>query len=147
VALILLYKKIKDSKIGHVIKGIAEGLKAIALVKNKWKFFLNTILIWGCYTASVIVSFHALPETENLPMLAGLSIISFGSIGMILTPGGIGAYPIIVAKVLVLYGLAEGLGLAYGSVSWAAQTLIIILLGLIALILLPLNNRNKHAKI
>jgi uncharacterized protein (TIRG00374 family) len=147
VALILLYKKIKDSKIGHIIKGIGDGLKAIALVKNKWKFFLNTILIWGCYTGSVIVSFHALPETENLPMLAGLSIISFGSIGMILTPGGIGAYPIIVAKVLVLYGLAEGLGLAYGSVSWVAQTLIIILLGLIALILLPLNNRTKHAKI
>lgn len=147
VALILLYKKIKDSKIGHIIKGIADGLKAIALVKNKLKFFLNTILIWGCYTTVVIVSFHALPETEHLPVLAGLSIISFGSVGMILTPGGIGAYPIIVAKVLVLYGLAESLGLAYGSVSWAAQTVIVIFLGLIALILLPIYNRTKHAKI
>jgi uncharacterized protein (TIRG00374 family) len=147
IALILLYKKIKDSKVGHVIKGIGDGMKAIALVKNKWKFFLNTILIWCCYTASVVVSFLALPDTEHLPMLAGLSIISFGSIGMILTPGGIGAYPIIVAKVLLLYGITESIGLAYGSVSWAAQTLIVLILGLIALILLPIYNRTKHAQI
>lgn len=146
IALVLFYKKIKNSKVGNIIKGIADGLKAIAQVKNKGKFFLNTVLIWGCYTATAVVSFHALPETENLPMLAGLSIIAFGSIGMILTPGGIGAYPIIVAKVLVLYGLATGIGNAYGWVSWGAQTLIIIILGLISLVLLPIYNRTSHAK-
>lgn len=145
VALVLLYKRIKNSKIGHVIKGIAEGLKAIALVKNKWKFFLNTALVWGCYILSVVVSFHALPETENVPVLAALSIISFGSIGMILTPGGIGAYPIIVARVLALYGLTIGVGNAYGWVSWGVQTAIVIVLGLITLILLPIYNRTRHA--
>lgn len=146
IALVLFYKKIKNSKIGHVIKGVGDGLKAIAQVKNKWKFFLNTILIWGCYTLSAIVSFQALPETESLPMLAGLSIIAFGSIGMILTPGGISAYPYIVGKILVLYGLTSGVSNAYGWVSWGAQTLIIITLGLIALILLPIYNRTRHAK-
>lgn len=147
VILVLLYRKIKDSKVGHIIKGIAEGLKAIALVKNKWKFILNTILIWSCYTGAVIIGFYALPETENLPILAGLSVITFGSIGMIVTPGGIGAYPVIVAQVLMLYGLTEGVGLAYGWVSWAAQTIIVIILGLMALLLLPIYNRTKHAQI
>jgi uncharacterized protein (TIRG00374 family) len=143
VAIILLYRNIKNSKVGHIIKGIGEGLKAIALVKKKGLFLLHTLLIWGCYTSSVVVGFHALPETEMVPTLAGLSVISFGSIGMIATPGGIGAYPVIVAQVLVLYGLSEGIGLAYGWVSWAAQTAIVVILGLSALVLLPLYNRNK----
>jgi uncharacterized protein (TIRG00374 family) len=147
VALALLYKKIKKSKVGLIIKGIADGLKAIALVKNKWKFILNSILIWVCYTVAVVVSFMALPETENLPMLAGLSVICFGSIGMIVSPGGLVVYPEIVAKVLKLYGLGLGVGLAYGWVSWTVQTIIIIILGLIALLLLPIYNRTKHAQI
>lgn len=145
LTLILLYRKIKDSKIGHIIKGIAEGLRAIALVKNKWKFILYTILIWTCYVATASVGFLALPETEHVPMLAGLSVISFGSIAMIVTPGGVGAFPVIIAQVLLLYGLNEGIGSAYGWVSWATQTFIVIILGLISLVLLPIYNRTKHA--
>lgn len=146
VAFIVLYRKIKNSKVGHIIKGIGEGLKAIGKVKKKGLFLLYTLLIWSGYTGAVIVGFYALPETEHLPVLAGLSVITFGSIGMIATPGGIGAYPVIVAQVLLLYGLSEGIGLAYGWVSWAAQTVIVLILGLAALILLPLYNRNKDEK-
>lgn len=147
LALILLYRKIKNSKIGHIIKGLGEGLKAILLLKRKGMFLLYTILIWMGYTGAVVVGFYALPETEHIVPLAGLAVISFGSIGMIATPGGIGAYPVIVAQVLTLYGLSEGIGLAYGWVSWAAQTVIILILGLAALILLPLYNRKKNEKI
>jgi uncharacterized protein (TIRG00374 family) len=147
LALVLLYRKIKNSKVGHIIKGLGEGLKAILLVKKKGMFLLYTILIWAAYTSSVVVGFYALPETEHIVPLAGLAVISFGSIGMIATPGGIGAYPVIVAQVLILYGLSEGIGLAYGWVSWAAQTAIILVLGLAALILLPLYNRKKNEEI
>jgi len=146
VAFVLLYRKIKNSKVGNVIKGIGEGLKAIGQVKHKGLFLLHTLLIWTGYTAAVVVGFYALPETEHLPTLAGLSVITFGSIGMIATPGGIGAYPVIVAQVLLLYGLTEGIGLAYGWVGWAAQTVIVLILGLAALILLPLYNRKKDEK-
>ncbi|WP_118972237.1 lysylphosphatidylglycerol synthase transmembrane domain-containing protein [Taibaiella koreensis] len=144
IVLVLLYRKIKNSKIGHVIKGIGEGLKAIALVRKKGLFLLYTLLIWTCYTGAIVVGYQALPETESLPLLSGLAVISFGSVGMIATPGGIGAYPVIVAQVLMLYGLSEGIGLAYGWVSWAAQTAIVLVLGMIALIALPLYNRKQH---
>ena len=146
LAIVLLYRKIKNSKIGHIIKGIGEGLKAIGQVKNKGLFLLHTVLIWSMYTLAVVVGFYALPETEHITPLAGLAVITFGSVGMIATPGGIGAYPVIVAQVLLLYGLSEGIGLAYGWVSWAAQTAIVIVLGLIALILLPIYNRNRDAQ-
>lgn len=146
LAIVLLYRKIKNSKVGHIIKGIGEGLKAIGQVKRKGVFLLYSLLIWSMYTLAVIVGFYALPETEHITPLAGLAVITFGSVGMIATPGGIGAYPVIVAQVLLLYGISEGIGLAYGWVSWAAQTAIVVLLGLLSLILLPLYNRNQNAK-
>jgi uncharacterized protein (TIRG00374 family) len=146
IAFVLVFRKLKHSKIGNVIKGIAEGLKAIALIKRKGLFLLHTLLIWAGYTASIIICFYALPETEHLPYLAGLSLITFGSLGMIATPGGIGAYPVILAQVLLLYGLSEGLGLAFGWVAWGGQTIIVLVLGLASLILLPLYNRNRNGK-
>jgi len=147
VALVLLYRKIKDSKVGHIIKGIAEGLRAIAQVRNKWKFIVYSILIWTCYVGTAVIGFYAMPEMEHTPVLAGLAIISFGSIAMIVTPGGVGAFPVIIAQVLLLYGYNEGIGSAYGWVSWAAQTLVVVVLGLIALLFLPIYNRNRNAQI
>lgn len=144
ICCILLARKLKGSKVGKIIAGIGEGLKAILKVKQKGLFFLYTFLVWAMYIALVIIGFWALPETEHITLLAAFSIITFGSVGMIVTPGGIGAYPVIVAEVLLLYGINAGIGFAYGWVSWTAQTVVVIVLGLGALILLPLYNRKKH---
>ncbi len=146
LALILFFRKIRNSKIGHIIKGIGEGLKTIGQLRGKGGFVLYTLLIWSMYILAVVVGFYALPETEHVTPLAGLAVITFGSVAMIVTPGGIGAYPPIVAQVLLLYGVSEGIGSAYGWVSWGAQTAIILILGLATLILLPVYNRNRDAQ-
>lgn len=143
---ILVTRKLRNSKTGKIFQGIADGLKAIARVRQKLKFIGHTLLIWALYTLLIIMGFWAVPGMEGIPTLAALSILTFGSVGMIATPGGIGAYPVIVAQVLLLYGISEGLGLAFGWVSWAAQTLVVILLGLSSLILLPVYNRKKHGE-
>jgi len=61
--------------------------------------------------------------------------------GMILTPGGIGAYAYLMAKVLELNGVEYTLGLANGTIQWFAQFLIIIVLGGLSLIMLPIINK------
>ena len=142
--LIKITKSKKESKIGKIIANILEGLKAIGKMKQKFLFFVYTIFIWGLYTLMVIIGFWAMPELENTPIIASLAVITFGSVGMIATPGGIGAYPIIVAQVLLLYGINEGVGTAYGWVTWAATTAVVLILGVISLILLPIYNRNKQ---
>lgn len=142
-ALIRFSKSKKKSKIGQIIANVGEGLKSIALVQKKGLFLLYTFLVWACYTLMAIMGFWAIPSLEGLSIIAGLAIITFGSIGMIVTPGGIGAYPIIVAQVLLLYGVNEGVGTAYGWVAWSANTGVVIILGLLSLILLPIYNRNK----
>jgi len=143
VIFIRLFKKIKSSKIGQIIQGIGDGLKTIGQIKNKGRFLLLTFLIWFMYAGLIIIGFWAMPEMSGITLLASLAILTFGSVGMIMTPGGIGAYPVIIAEVLILYGISSGIGFAYGWVSWAGQTAIVVILGLASLILLPLYNRNK----
>jgi len=143
VVFIRLFKKIKSSKIGQIIQGIGDGLKTIGQIKNKGRFLLLTFLIWFMYAGLIIIGFWAMPEMSGITLLASLAILTFGSVGMIATPGGIGAYPVIIAEVLILYGISSGIGFAYGWVSWAGQTAIVVILGLASLILLPIYNRNK----
>jgi hypothetical protein len=63
---------------------------------------------------------------------------------MIITPGGIGAYAFFMAKVLELNGIEYTLGLANGTLQWFSQMIIVIVLGGLALIMLPFIN--KQAK-
>jgi hypothetical protein len=60
---------------------------------------------------------------------------------MIITPGGIGAYAFFMAKVLELNGIEYTLGLANGTLQWFSQMIIVIVLGGLALILLPFINK------
>jgi uncharacterized protein (TIRG00374 family) len=141
---ILIYKKIKVSKAGKIIQGIIEGLKTIGKVNSKFQFILYTLLIWMMYMLVSVFVFYAMPETQHISPLAGLSVITFGSIAMMLTPGGIGAFPVIISQVLLLYGISEGVGQAYGWINWALQTIIVIVLGLFSLTFIPIYNRNKQ---
>jgi hypothetical protein len=46
-------------------------------------------------------------------------------------------------KVLPLYDVSEVTAFAFGNVLWGAQTIILVVFGLISLFLLPLINRKK----
>jgi hypothetical protein len=146
--LIFIYKKNKKSKIGHFISGIWYGVLSVKFMHKKGQFLLYTVLIWVCYLSLVFIGFKAIDATEHLGWLEALSVLVFGSIGMIVTPGGIGAYPIAVQGVLVqLYSIGKNPALAFGWVSWMAQTVIVLVLGVLALILLPLYNVKPHGQV
>jgi hypothetical protein len=143
--LIFIYVRFKDSKIGKFIKGLAQGVLSILQLKKRGLFILYTILIWGMYWFQVVLGFWSLPPTEHLGLSIGLVVLIAGSIGMIATQGGIGAYPLAVAQALSVYGVdSKTHGLAYGWVSWLVQVGIVLVLGIISLILLPLFNRTEH---
>ncbi|MBL7763687.1 MAG: flippase-like domain-containing protein [Chitinophagaceae bacterium] len=131
-------------KIKGVMKGVWHGLTSIRLIKHKGIFIFHTLLIWSLYLASTLIGLHALKETSHLGITGALSVLSVGSIGMILTPGGIGAYPLLVAQLIGLYGLeADSVGTALGWLLWSAQTVIIIAGGLVFFALLSAFNKNK----
>lgn len=146
--LVFIYRKNKTGKIGLFIKGLAEGVSSILAMKKRIQFIVYTFLIWGAYLSLIYLGFLALPATEHLGIGPALSVLVFGSLGMIVTPGGLGAYPQALQLVLnMLYGVKSAFGLAFGWISWLAQTLIIAIFGIIAFIVLPIYNRVRDEQI
>ena len=131
-------------KIKNIITGIGIGLSTIRMLKNKWAFIFHSVLIWSCYVAGTYIGFSAIRETIHLPFAAAFPVLAFASIGMIITPGGIGAYPLFIMEVMALYSIEEGYGFANGTLQWLAQFIIILFVGFICLLLLPYINRKKN---
>jgi uncharacterized protein (TIRG00374 family) len=130
------------AKIKAVIKGISHGLNSIRFIKQKGLFLFHTVLIWALYLLSTTAGMYALQETSHLGIGGGLTTLVMGSIGMIISPGGIGAYALVVAKLMKLYGLDENtIGAALGWLLWSVQTLIILVGGVIFFSLLSYYNK------
>jgi len=145
-SLVFIYRRNKQSKVGIFIKGMGDGVRAIIHMKKRRAFIVYTFLIWIMYLMQIYIGFKCLPATTDLTVLAALVVLVFGSFGMITTQGGIGAYPFLVAQILLAYNIKNTSGLAFGWLAWAVQTGIIVILGVLALIILPIYNRNKYAQ-
>jgi uncharacterized membrane protein YbhN (UPF0104 family) len=131
-------------KIKNVLKGILHGLGSIKFIQHKGLFIFHTCLMWTLYLCSTTIGIYALQETAHLGFGGGLTTLAVGSIGMILTPGGIGAYALLVAKLMGLYGLEENtIGNALGWLLWSVQTLIILFGGLLCFAFLSYHNKNR----
>ncbi len=131
-------------KIKAVLKGIFHGLQSIRFIKNKGWFLFHSVVIWTLYLLSTTLGIYALQETAHLGIKGGLTTLAIGSVGMVLTPGGIGAYPLLVSKLMGLYGIDETtIGNALGWLLWTVQTVIIVLGGLILIPLFSYYNKNK----
>lgn len=147
LAILLFRKQILKTKIGNKVfqfaLGIWEGLKSIAKIEKPWLFIGYTILIWVCYFLMVYLCFYSLAATSDLGLFAGLSVMVLGSIGIMVTPGGIGLYPVIAAETLLLYGIesSTGVGLALGWISWSAQTIMILVFGSISLLIVSFKSK------
>lgn len=146
VALFFLLKK-RIPKIiislKKILSGIWEGVISATKLKQHKLFFLYSFGIWFLYLIATYVGLHATAGTES-SFATAISCLAYASIGMILTPGGIGAYAYFMAKVLELNGVDYTLGLANGTLQWFSQFLIVLVLGGVSLILLPI--LNKQAK-
>ncbi len=147
--LFLFRKKLAGSKIvmklRHLITGFWEGLKSLSGIRNPFLFVAYSLLIWVLYFFMLYVCFFCFPETGSLSLGAGLSALVLGSVGIMITPGGIGLYPAIIQETLRLYGTAMTTGLALGWIAWTAQTTMILVVGGLSLLLLSFN-RNKNGK-
>lgn len=133
------YKKIKE-----ILLGFWHGLWSISKIKNPVAFIFQSFLIWILYFFMIYVCLFSLPETSHLGLGAGFSMLLFGSIGIMIVQGGIGIYPAIIAETTALYGVQATTGYALGWLTWTAQTILIVIAGIVSLIILPI--LNKKAK-
>lgn len=126
-----------------ILLGIWEGIISAAKLKKHNLFFFYSFSIWFLYLFATFIGLYGTAGTES-SFATAISCLAYASIGMIVTPGGIGAYAYFMAKVLELNGVNYTLGLANGTLQWFSQFLIVLVLGGISLILLPIFNKNKQ---
>lgn len=143
-----MFKNYSHNKFIVRVKGLLEGIKAgltsVGKMRDKWAFILHSIFIWCCYIGGTYLGFFATSGTEHLPFVVAFPVLAFASIGMIITPGGIGAYPKLVQAVLVLYGVNKGVAYANGTLQWMAQCVIILVVGFFCVALLPYLRRKNE---
>ncbi len=81
------------------------------------------------------------PETSTLGLNALLPAFVVGGLAVSASNGGIGIYPFSVALMLATFGVTNESGLAFGWITWTAQTFMIIVFGSLSFFVLPLVNR------
>ena len=130
----------------HVIiaklKGLWQGLISIKDLKERWEFIFHTFAIWICYILMPYFGFKCMEETAGLGLTAAMAAVFFGGFAMVLTQGGVGAFQIVIQKILVAYGIGEIIGLSYGWISWTVQTASVIIAGILSLIFLAVYNKD-----
>ncbi|MDB2463886.1 flippase-like domain-containing protein [Flavobacteriaceae bacterium] len=145
--ILLFFLWVKGSKhsialrLREFIKGLIQGMLSIKKVSSPAVFIIESLLIWGLYVASFYAATFALVETTGIGWEVIIITFVVGSFTFAFTNSGIGYYPLAVAGVMGLFGIAQPLGNAFGWLIWTANISSIIFFGFIALIGLPLVNK------
>ncbi len=140
--LIWMYSKWKIVVIvKEKLSGLIEGLSSILKMKNKWKFLSHSLFIWFTYVLMFYVTIFALKETSNIGFGAVIIAFVFGTLAVGFTNGGFGVYPLLIAEIFMLYGVSDTAGTAFGWLTWASQTILMVVLGGISFLFLPILNR------
>lgn len=133
ISQIAFYQRVRE-----FIEGIWSGFTSIKKLKSPTTFLFHTILIWTMYYFGSYLLFFCFPQTSGLSPLAGLTVLVAGAMGMAApTQGGIGAFHLLVSKIVVLYGLDGDVGIMLATFLHAAQNYLFVpILGLISLLIL-----------
>lgn len=153
VALIVLIRrkafgKKFHHKLSNFITGLVDGVKSVFTMRRRGAFFAYTLLLWFCYWIMTWIMVFAIDATSNLGPVDGLFLLVVGSFGMAVpVQGGFGAYHIITAMALGIYGIPREDGLIYAIISHESQTLLFVVLGLAYLVYFYFLLRKKKQQV
>ena len=122
-------------KIKNFFVGIWQGLISVKDLKNPWPFIGYTVLMWFLYFLGTYACFFAFDFLRDLGPAPAFTVLILSTVAFMVAQGGLGAYPWMVAQVLLLYGVAKESGLAAGWIGWLGQTVMIIVVGILSLVI------------
>jgi uncharacterized protein (TIRG00374 family) len=148
---VFIYKSKRMQNLRNKIKtlyiGVLEGLKSIFKMKKPGLFIFYTFLMWFLYFLAVYICFFAFEPTSHLGMKEGLFVLVAGGLGMSApVQGGIGAYHYIVSQSLMLFNISSTDGIVYATIVHTSQTLLVIIIGLISLIMIFRQNKERKER-
>lgn len=135
-----LYRKVEK-----IILGFWEGVISIRKVDNLAAVLGHSVFIWLMYFSMTWLCMFAFQPTEHITMIQGLMVFVFGALGMVVpSPGGMGTYHLMIMAGLTIYGVEAVDGFSFANILFfAIQIFGNILFGIIALIALPIINRDS----
>lgn len=147
----LLRKAQPDSlgyKLRRQLRGFANGIKTLWMMRHKGLFLIYTLVIWVLYFFTAYLSFFAIDATSHLLPLAGITLLAVGSLGIVApVPGGIGTYHFITILTLTqLYGIASEPATSYAYITHAMQMVLIILTGGVLSLVFTLRQKPSGVK-
>jgi hypothetical protein len=134
-----IYQKIKS-----ILLGFLDGLQTVSKLKKPFLFLFHTVFIWAMYYIMTLFAMKSFAPTADLPLIAGLVVFVFGALGIVIpSPGGMGTYHALVIAALTLYGVNGDDGFSLANIAFFSINIFCnILFGILALILLPILNRD-----
>ncbi len=153
IGILVLRERIVSSKfgqkIGNLLKGFLEGIQTIRKLDRPFLFVLHSLNIWLMYYLMTYLAFFSFAPTSHLTPVVGLMVMVFGALGVALpSPGGMGAYQGLVMVALGMYGVAQSDGFSFANILFfSVQIGCNVIFGIIALIFLPIINRDRGKKI
>lgn len=134
-------------KVADFFKGIWHGFVSIKDIPKPWHFVFWTVAMWVFYFFGVYLFFHSLPYLQHVGPGAAFTVLVFGTIAFIISQGGLGAYPLITAGIVMLYGISYTQGLAAGWIGWILQTAVSLVLGFFSLAVTSFYKKHDAAQI
>jgi uncharacterized membrane protein YbhN (UPF0104 family) len=135
---VLVYRRFKHLKavqwVHKIVSGLWDGVVRIRFMKKKGWFIFHSILLWTIYFVCTRLGMLMFRELDGLGLTQTLSVLSVGSIAVIITPGGLGAYPVMIKQTLMFYHIFPGIALACGMMLWVLPTVLVILGGVVSLV-------------
>lgn len=150
IALVYVFRgRLKKTKIYQKIRGLlhnfAEGIKTIYRMKRKFAFIAHSVFIYLMYFLMIYFAFYIFDFTEHLTLMAGLTVFVMSSFGMVApSPGGMGTWHFMAIQTLIIYGVSDSDAYAFAITSHSTFTLLMIVLGVLAIILLPVFNKETY---
>ena len=146
IGFLMLRKRMANAlrgKFGKIIKGFGEGIGSIRRMEKKGQFILLSLAIWATYFYSMYAAFYAFEGMSPIGQAQCLTLLLFGTFGVIFTPGGIGVYQALITQLLLYYKIDDITATSFPWLTWGSQFIMIVSLGVSSLIVLPIVNRNK----
>ena len=126
-----------NSRITSIFWAVIDGLKSIYTMKKRRAFLGYTFLMWFLYWLMTWLMVFSTAPTSQLGPIDGFFLLVVGSMGMAApVQGGFGAFHIITAMGLGIYGIERAQGLVYAIISHESQTLLVIVMALAYLVFL-----------
>jgi len=143
--LIVLWKfspKLRNIIIAKLL-GFKDGLLSIKKLENPILFIFYSVLINSIYFFTTYIFFFAVAQTASLPFKSAFLVLISSTLGVALTPNGIGASQYFVSEALHLYQVPVVYGMIYAWGAWIFTAIGLVSGGIFSWIYLTMKSNGQ----